>query len=142
MNCLMVLILGLVFMATAFIGVFSPDFMGMALSPTQIMFIFFSGIVALMAGLRGSEPEASMTASVLGVMYTFLGLGTLLSAPGYANPEGIFINTNHVFRLIQGHFELTTADGIRNLLMGVFAIFVGFSHWNSESGYHYSDAGA
>lgn len=141
MNCLMVLILGIVFLATAFVGTFAPEFMGMALSPTQVMFVFFSGIVALAAGLRRSQAESGMTASVLGVMYIFLGLGTLISGPGYANPEGLFINSNHVFRVIQGHFELTTADGIRNLLFGVFALSVGFGHWNSESGFHYSDAG-
>lgn len=139
MNCLLTLILGVIFMACAFVGAFSPDFMGMAFSPTQVMFLFFSGIVALSSGLRGLDNEARWTCSVLGVMYAFLGLGVMLSGPGYANPEGLFIQTNHVLRIIQGHFELTTADGVRNLLLGAFGLFVGFSHWSSNSQYHYSD---
>ena len=139
MNCLLTLILGVTFMACAFVGAFSPDFMSMALSPTQVMFLFFGGIVALSSALRGAENEARWTCSVLGVMYAFLGLGTMLSGAGYANPEGVFIQTDHVLRIIQGHFELTAADGVRNLLLGAFALFVGFSHWGSNSQYHFSD---
>lgn len=110
---------------TALAGFFNPTFMGMMLNPLHSSFLLLMGAVSLYFGIRGTEFEARNMNRVLGVLFSLLGLMTLLAGPGVAQVGEWQIDAQNVLKLIPGHLEYTTADGIRDLLLGVVTLAAG-----------------
>jgi uncharacterized membrane protein len=119
-------ILGALFCLTAIIGFFSPAFMGMVLTPLHDVILLLTGVIALYFGGNGTEFECRRVCQVIGVVFTLLGVATLMSSAGTATPEGLEIQSKHVLKLLPGSLEYTGADGVRNLIFGIMALVAGF----------------
>ncbi|MBY0358841.1 MAG: hypothetical protein K2W82_12625 [Candidatus Obscuribacterales bacterium] len=119
-------ILGAVLCATAIIGFFNHDFMRMDLNPAHNAMLLLIGSITLYFGIQGTEFQARNMCKVLGVGFTVLGVMTLMTGPGIATAGGVEIPAGNVLKLIPGHLEYTTADGIRDFLIGVVGILAGF----------------
>lgn len=112
-------ILGTVLCLTGLIGFVSHEFMDMVLNPLHNLFLIAVGAIALYFGTKKTEREARNVNRVLGVMFTLLGIFTLLSGPGSSTVSGIDVSADHFLKLIPGHLEYSTADGVRDLLTGL-----------------------
>ena len=119
-------VLGAVLCLTAVIGFFNNDFMGFALSPLHNVILLVAGVAALYFGIRGTEFQARYTCRTLGVLFTLLGAVTFLGDPGTATAGGVNIKANDVLKILPGTLEYTTADGIRNLIVGIVGLIAGF----------------
>lgn len=118
-------IAGASLLLTALIGFFNPTFMGMMLNPLHSSFLLLMGAISLYFGIKGTEFEARNMNRVLGVLFGLLGLVTLLAGPGVAQVGEWQINADHVLKLIPGHLEYTTADGVRDVLLGLVTLVAG-----------------
>jgi len=119
-------VLGAVLCLTAIIGFFNHAFMGFDLSPMHDVMLLLIGAVSLYFGIRGTEFQARYTCRTLGVLFGLLGLITLFAGPGTATAGDVSITAKHVMKLIPGHLEYTTADGVRNLVVGIVGLIAGF----------------
>ncbi len=119
-------ILGTILCLTALIGVFQHNFMGMALGPLQDTILLAMGGISLYFGIQGTEFEARNMCQILGVVFGIAGLATLMSQSGVATAGGVNIQAQNVLHVIPGKLDLTTADGIRNLLIGMVGLVAGF----------------
>lgn len=120
-------VIGAVMVLTGLIGFVNPNFMSFALSPLHNVILLVVGAVALYFGIRGTEYQARNTCRTLGILFSALGLLTfLLGGPGTATAGNVAIQANDVWKIIPGQLEYTTADGIRNLVVGVLGLFAGF----------------
>lgn len=61
----------------------------------------------------------------LGVVFTLIGVSTLLSAPGIALPGDLNIQSSNVLNVIPGQLEYPTADGVRDLFVGLVGLIAG-----------------
>lgn len=119
-------VIGAMLCLTAIIGFFNHSFMNACLSPMHDVMLLALGAVALYFGTRGTEFQARYTCRTLGVLFTLLGVATLLAGPGVATAGGVEISANDVLKLIPGHLEYTTADGVRDLIVGLVGVIAGF----------------
>ncbi len=119
-------VLGAVLGLTALIGFGVHNFLGMDLNPLHNAFLLLMGVITLYFSLGGTEFQARYMARVLGVLFTLLGLITLFSGAGTATAGGVNIFAHHVWKLIPGHLEYTTADGVRDLAVGIVGLIAGF----------------
>ena len=110
---------------TALTGFAFPTFMNMALNPLHNVFLLTMGVLALYFGIKSTEAKARNMCRVLGAVFTILGAATLFAPAGIAFPETLNLHSGHVLKLIPGHLEYTTSDGIRDLFMGLVALVVG-----------------
>lgn len=120
-NCLGVILCG-----TALIGFMDNDFMKMDLSPLHNCFLLLIGAACFYFGVQGTIFQARYMCRVVGVLFFALGAMTLLAGPGTATAGGVEIQSDHVLRLIPNQLEYTTADGIRDLIVGVVGLIAGF----------------
>lgn len=119
-------VLGAVLCLTALIGFFNNDFMKMDLSPLHCSFLLIMGAVSLYFGTQGTEFQARSMCRTLGIMFAFLGGITFFGNPGHATAGGVDIASDNVLKLLPGQLEYTTADGIRNLCVGLIGLCAGF----------------
>ena len=119
-------ILGAVLCLTALIGFFDQDFMRMALNPLHDAFLLAIGAISLYFGLQGTEFQARGMCKTLGILFGLLGAATLCAGAGTATVGGVEIEAGHVLKLIPGHLEYTTADGVRDLVVGLVGLLAGF----------------
>jgi hypothetical protein len=119
-------ILGALILGTALIGFMNHEFMSMALNNMHNIFLLIVGAVSLYFGIRGTEYQARNMNRVLGVMFTLLGAATLMAGPGHTTIDGVNIVADHVLKLITGQLEYTTADGVRDLSVGLVGLVTGF----------------
>lgn len=119
-------ILGVVLCLTGLIGFFSNEFLGMALNPIHSSILVLIGAVSLWFGVQGTEFQARNMCRTLGFVFGILGLANLFAGPGVATAGGLNITTDNLLKLIPGQLELTTADGIRNVIVGFVGLVVGF----------------
>jgi hypothetical protein len=119
-------LLGALLCLTALVGFISNDFMNMALNPLHSTMLLVLGAVSLYFGIRGTEFQARYVCRTLGVLFSVLGIATLLAGPGIATPGNVHIEAANVLKLIPNHLEYTTADGVRDLIVGVIGLVAGF----------------
>lgn len=119
-------ILGGLLVLTALIGFAVPEFMGMALNTTHNIFLLLAGAATLYFGITGTEFQARYTCRTVGIAFTLLGVATLFAGAGTATAQGVDITSDHVLKLIPDHLEYTTADGIRDLTVGILGLVAGF----------------
>lgn len=119
-------ILGAVLCLTALIGFFNNDFMKMDLSPLHCGFLLVMGAISLYFGTQGTEFQARNMCRTLGIMFALLGGITFFGNPGHATAGGVDIASDNVLKIIPGQLEYTTADGVRNLLLGLVGLIAGF----------------
>lgn len=120
------IILGALMCCTALIGFVNHDFMRMDLNPMHDTFLLLMGGLALYFGIDRTEFQARYLCRGLGALFTILGAATLLAGAGHATAGGVNIAADHVLKLIPGHLEYTTADGVRDLLVGIVGLVAGF----------------
>lgn len=119
-------VIGALLCLTAIVGFFNHSFMNADLSPMHDVMLLILGAVALYFGIRGTEFQARYTCRALGVLFTLLGIITLFSGAGTATAGGVDIAAKHVLKLIPGHLEYTSADGVRDLIVGIVGLIAGF----------------
>lgn len=119
-------VLGALLCLTALVGFFSHDFMRMDLNPLHDSFLLLMGAISLYFGTKGTEFQARNMCRVLGVLFGLLGVITLFAHAGTATAGGVSITADHVLKLVPGHLEYTTADGFRDLLVGIVGLIAGF----------------
>ncbi|HEY9791947.1 MAG TPA: hypothetical protein V6D22_16190 [Candidatus Obscuribacterales bacterium] len=119
-------VLGAVLVLTALIGFMNHAFMKMDLSPMHDVILLIVGAITLYFAIMGTEFQARYTNATLGVLLTLAGIITLLSASGVATAGGVDIAAKHVLKLFGGHLQYTTADGVRNLILGIIGLIAGF----------------
>jgi hypothetical protein len=120
------IVVGAILCLTGLVGFIAPEFMRMALNPLHDVFLLLVGAITLYFGISGTEFQARNTCRVVGVLFALLGVATLLAGSGLANPGNVSLQADHVLKLIPGHLEYTTADGIRDLLTGILGLVAGF----------------
>lgn len=120
------ILIGALLCLTAIIGFFNHSFMRMDLNPLHDSMLLLLGAVALYFGFSGTEFQARYTCRVLGILFAALGLITLLAGHGVATAGNVNIAADHVLKLIPKHLEYTTADGVRDLLVGIIGVVAGF----------------
>ena len=119
-------VLGVVLVLTALIGFFDHSFMRMDLNVAHDLMLLVIGAVTLYFGISGTEFQARYTARTIGVIFAVLGVLTLFAGKGTATAGGVSILADHVMKLIPNHLEYTTADGVRDLIVGVVGLIAGF----------------
>lgn len=120
---------------TALTGFAFPTFMNMALNPMHNIFLLTMGVLSLFFGLKSTESKARNMCRVLGVTFSILGAATLFAPSGIAFPDTLNLQSSHVLKLIPGHLEYTTSDGVRDLLMGLLALVAGFLPISQKESY-------
>lgn len=119
-------ILGGVLLAIGVIGFFSHNFMEMMLNPLHDALLILCGLTALYYGVQGTEFQARYCCRALGWVFGIFGLLTLFAGPGTASVGNIVIPAQHVLKLMVGHLELATADGIRDIIIGGIGLLAGY----------------
>jgi hypothetical protein len=119
-------LLGALLCLTALVGFFSHEFMNMVLNPLHCTILLVLGAVSLYFGIRGTEFQARYVCRTLGVLFTVLGIATLMAGPGIATAGNVNIESSNVLKLIPDHLEYSTADGVRNLIVGIVGLIAGF----------------
>ena len=119
-------ILGSLLCLTGIIGLFSNQFMGMALNPTHDILLLVLGVTGLYFGARGTEFEARTACRSLGILFLLFGVATLMSHPGLLQPEGLYMQTQNAYILVPRFLEFSSADGIRDLIFGLIGAIAGF----------------
>lgn len=119
-------LLGLALLVTAIGGFCCHDWMGACLSPMHDAFLLLVGVIALYFGITGTEFQARYTCRAVGVLFTLLGAVTFLGGPGHATAGNVNLISSHVLKIIPHHLEYTTVDGVRDLVMGIVGLIVGF----------------
>jgi hypothetical protein len=125
-------VLGALLCLTTVVGFVNHDFMRMDLSPLHDGLLLVLGAVALYFGINGTEFQSRYTNRTLGVLFTLLGALTLFASKGVATAGGVSIVADHVLKLIPNHLEYTTADGIRDLIVGIVGLVAGFMPRETE----------
>ncbi len=77
-------------------------------------------------GTQGTEFQARDTCKTLGIVFGAVGLATFFAEPGVATAQGLELRSDDVLKLLPGHIELTTADGLRDLAIGIVGVMAGF----------------
>jgi len=119
-------ILGVILVLTGLIGFFSHDFMRMDLNPAHDILLIILGAISLYFGIKGTRFQARNMCRVLGVLFAILGVITLFAGTGVATAGNVNIPAAHVLKLVPGHLEYTTADGVRDLIVGIIGLIAGF----------------
>lgn len=119
-------ILGGVLLAIGVIGFFSHNFMEMMLNPLHDSLLILCGLFALYYGVQGTEFQARYCCRAFGWMFGIFGVLTFFAGPGTAEVGSTVIAAQHVLKVMVGHLELATADGIRDILIGAVALIAGY----------------
>lgn len=120
-------VLGAVLCLFGIAGFIQHDFMGMVLNPLHAGLLLAMGVIALSTGVSGTDLQSRSTCRFIGVLFGVLGIATLFADPGSSTVPGVNVSGEHFWRLVPGHLEFSTADGVRNLLIGIVGMFGCFS---------------
>lgn len=124
--------LGVILCIVGVVGFFNHDFMEMDLNNLHNVILLAFGLVSLFVGINGGRREARTMCKVLGIVFGILGVATLFAGPGTATAGHVVIDAPNVLKIIPAHLEYTTADGIRNILVGVVGLVAGFMPRSKE----------
>ena len=124
--------LGVILCIVGIVGFFSHDFLDMDLNRLHDVILLAFGIVSLIIGIKGSNLAARNMNRVLGIVFGILGVMTLFASQGAATAGHVSIDAPNVLKLIPGHLEYTTADGIRDIIVGVVGLVAGFMPRDKE----------
>jgi hypothetical protein len=124
--------LGVILCIIGVVGFFSHDFLDMDLNPLHDVILLAFGVVSLYVGINGSRTAARNMCRVLGVVFAILGIMTLFADAGTATAGNVSIDAPNVLKLIPGHLEYTTADGVRDIIVGLVGLVAGFMPRDKE----------
>lgn len=96
------------------------------LNPLHDSLLILCGLAALYYGVQGTEFQARYCCRALGWVFGVFGMWTLLAGPGTAMVGNTVITAQHVLKLMVGHLELATADGVRDIIIGGIGLIAGY----------------
>lgn len=115
-------VLGMIVCSTGIAGFFAPTMFNMVLNPFHNIFLISMGTVGICAGILAKEKVASLACLGMGSLFAILGLGTLMAGPGTTSIPGIEVASQHLWKLLPGKLEYSTADGLRDFGAGLAGV--------------------